>query len=112
MPSLAERVGRMRLDVRFTSKGAIVLLLDGDLKEGDDLVLLREKVETLLRDGFRELVLDFSSISYVDSAGLGELVALASRVKATSGTLRVEGLAPRIRDLIVLSKLGSLFDAQ
>ena len=63
----------MRIDVRFTSNRAVVLLLDGDLKGGDDLLLLREKVETLLRDGYREIVLDLSSVSYVDSAGLGEI---------------------------------------
>jgi anti-sigma B factor antagonist len=102
----------MRIDVRLVSNRAVVLLLDGDLKRGDDLRLLREKVDTLLRDGYREFVVDLSSVSYVDSAGLDELVKVVSSVKAQSGVLRVEGLTSRIADLMALRKLGSLFDAQ
>jgi anti-anti-sigma regulatory factor len=62
-------------------------------------------------EGYRELVIDLKSVSYVDSAGLGELVAIhASIQREGTVSLRVAGFNKRLNDLSVLSRLQRIFE--
>ena len=101
----------MEIDIRTEGRAA-VLVLNGRLVQGERLELLRERVNTLMSEGYRELVIDLKSVSYVDSAGLGELVAIHTSVQR-EGTvsIRVVGLNRRLADLIAASAwLRNIFD--
>ena len=90
----------------------VVLALSGRLTRGEHLELLREKVNALLSEGYRDFVFDLKSVSYVDSAGLDELVEVYSSVQREgNAVLRLAGLNERLADLSVVSKLRSLFEA-
>jgi anti-sigma B factor antagonist len=89
-----------------------VIKITGDitLNQGGD-VLLKDKVQSLLQQGQRKLVLDLGNVSYVDSAGLGQLVQIHATAKNKGGSLRLVNVTKRLKDLLVVTKLVTIFDS-
>jgi anti-sigma B factor antagonist len=103
--------GRMQIEQRTNGDVAIVGI-SGDitLSKGGD-VLLKDKIQSLLQQGHRKIVLDMGNVSYVDSAGLGQLVQVYATTSHLGGSLKLLNLTKRLRDLLVLTKLLTVFDA-
>lgn len=95
-----------------TSGEVVVMKITGDitLDQGGD-VLLKDKVQSLLQQGYRKLVLDLGGVSYVDSAGLGQLVQIHATTKSKGGSLRLVNVTKRLKDLLVVTKLVTVFDS-
>ena len=89
-----------------------VIKITGDitLNQGGD-VLLKDKIQSLLQQGRTKLVLDLGGVSYVDSAGLGQLVQIHATTKAKGGSLRIANVTKRLKDLLVVTKLVTVFDS-
>ena len=87
-----------------TVKGDITLNKGGDL-------LIKDKVSSLLQQGRRKLVLNLGDVSYVDSAGLGQLVQAHSTAANLGGTLKLANVTKRLKDLLVVTKLVTVFDS-
>ena len=89
-----------------------VIRVTGDitLNKGGD-VLLKDKVQSLLQQGKKKLLLDLGGVSYVDSAGLGQLVQVYATTKNHGGSLKLLNLTKRLKDLLVVSKLLTVFDS-
>jgi len=64
--------------------------------------------ETLRRERF--LVFDLSDVEAVDSAGLGELVAILTLARTTGCSIRLANPRPRVRQLLDITKLSSVFE--
>jgi anti-sigma B factor antagonist len=90
----------------------IIVQVTGDitLNKGGD-VILKDKVQSLLQQGKRKIVLDLGGVSYVDSAGLGQLVQVYATTKNHRGALKLLHLTKRLKDLLVVSKLLTVFDS-
>lgn len=100
----------MQLEQRIVGQVAIVKVTgDITLNKGGD-VLLKDKVQSLIQQGQKNLLLDLSGVSYVDSAGLGELVQAYATTKNRGGALKLLGITKRIKDLLVVTKLLTVFD--
>jgi anti-sigma B factor antagonist len=101
----------MQIEQRTNGDIAIVGI-SGDitLSKGGD-VLLKDKIQSLLQQGHRKIVLDMGNVSYVDSAGLGQLVQVYATTSHLGGSLKLLNLTKRLRDLLVLTKLLTVFDA-
>lgn len=100
----------MQLDQRIVGNVAIVTVTgDITLNKGGD-VLLKDKVQSLIQQGYKHLLLDLSGVSYVDSAGLGELVQAYATTKNRGGALKLLNVTKRLRDLLVVTKLLTVFD--
>jgi anti-sigma B factor antagonist len=101
----------MQIEQRSSGDVAIVGI-SGDitLSKGGD-VLLKDKIQSLLQQGHRKIVLDMGNVSYVDSAGLGQLVQVYATTSHLGGSLKLLNLTKRLRDLLVLTKLLTVFDA-
>lgn len=100
----------MELEQRVIGNVAIVKVIgDITLNRGGD-VLLKDKVQSLLQQGHKNLLVDLSDVSYVDSAGLGELVQAYATTKNRGGTLKLLNVTKRLRDLLVVTKLLTVFD--
>jgi anti-sigma B factor antagonist len=67
-------------------------------------------VRSLLEQGQKKLVLDLGRVSYVDSAGLGELVQAHATTKNKGGVLKLLGINKRLKDLLTITKLVTVFD--
>jgi anti-sigma B factor antagonist len=80
------------------------------LNKGGD-VLLKDKIQSLLQQGRRKILMDLGGVSYVDSAGLGQLVQVHATTANHGGSLKLLGVTKRLKDLLVVTKLLTVFDA-
>ena len=100
----------MQLVERMAGNVAIVKVTgDITLNKGGD-VLIKDKVQSLLQQGHKNLVIDLAEVSYVDSAGLGELVQAYATTKNRGGALKLLNVGKRLKDLLVVTKLLTVFD--
>ena len=101
----------MQIDERAVA-GVTVLTVSGEitLNSGGGQAL-KEKVAALMQQGQRQLVLELGGVTYVDSAGLGQLVQVRLTTAGRGGTLKLANTGPRLRQLLTVAKLSSLFDA-
>ena len=86
-----------------TISGEITLARDGD-------VALRDKIVELLARGRRKLVLNLAGVTYVDSAGLGQLVQVQTKAAGSGALMKVAGPGTRLMTLLRIAKLLPLFD--
>jgi len=88
----------------------IVLDLKGKntLGEGDEL--LKDKVNSLVNQGHKKIVLNLADVPYIDSAGLGEVVRTYTTVSRQGGSLKLLNLTKRITDLLSITKLLTVFE--
>jgi anti-sigma B factor antagonist len=92
--------------------GAVrVLDLDGQLKLGDSSAqLLSDKVRSLLQQGEKRILVNLQGVSYMDSAGLGELVQAFATTSRQGGSLKLVNATARLKDLLVITKLATVFE--
>ena len=88
----------------------VVIELSGQLTVGDGLIRLKDKINSVLLEGFRNIVLDLGDVRYIDSGGLGELVASLTSVTRENGSLKLVNVGRRSKDLLATTKLLTVFD--
>jgi anti-sigma B factor antagonist len=91
-------------------RGVAVVELDGKITLGDGASLLRDTLNQAIADGHKNILLDLEGVSYIDSAGLGELVGCNSFAKTHGATVRLVHLQKKIQGLLQITKLITLFD--
>jgi anti-sigma B factor antagonist len=87
-----------------------VLDLDGQLVLGASAEGLRDKLRSLLQQGQQQFIVNLAAVPYMDSGGLGELVQAYATVTRQGGALKLLNLTSRLRDLLVITKLATVFD--
>jgi anti-sigma B factor antagonist len=100
----------MQLEEKIVGDVAVVTVT-GDIVLGRGDVALKDKVHSLIQQGYKKLVLDLGGVSYMDSAGLGELVHVYATVKNKGGGLKLVGLTKRLTDLLTITKLVTVFES-
>ena len=93
-----------------TSGNVTVIDLSGKLNLGDATQRLHDKVNSLLQQGRKNIVLNLGDVVSVDSGGLGELVRTLTTTKRHGGSLKVVNLPRRVQDLLVTTRLVTVFD--
>ncbi len=88
----------------------LILDLSGKLTIGEGDELLKDKINSLVQQGRRELVLNLAGVPYIDSAGLGEIVRTYTTVSRQGGKLKLLNLTKRIQDLLAITKLLTVFE--
>lgn len=90
----------------------VILTITGDitLNKGGD-VAIKDKVHSLMQQGHRKLLVDLGAVSYMDSAGLGELVQAFVTTTKAGGSLKLLRLTSRLKDLLTITKLVTVFDS-
>ena len=99
----------MQIDERTIGDVAI-LDIKGRVQLGDGDELLKDKVNSLLNQGRKKIVLNLAEVPYIDSAGLGEVVRTFTTVSRQGGSLKLLNLTKRITDLLAITKLLTVFD--
>jgi anti-sigma B factor antagonist len=87
-----------------------VLDLKGKMTLGEGDELLKDKINSLIQQGHRRLVLNLEGVPYIDSAGLGEIVRTYTTVSRQGGKLKLLNLTKRIQDLLAITKLLTVFE--
>lgn len=93
-----------------SSRDVAVLDLSGKITIGEGDVILRDKVHELLDSGKTKILLNLQSVTYMDSAGIGELVACYKRAREKGGAVRLLISSGKVFDLLQLTKLEQVFD--
>jgi anti-sigma B factor antagonist len=84
--------------------------LSGRITLGDGSALLRKTIRGLLDDQRTKILLNLADVDYIDSSGIGELVSAFTAVKNRSGDLKLLYLTKRVRDLLQITRLFTVFD--
>ena len=94
-----------------TSGATTILDLVGNITIGESADILRDKVRSLLQQGQKQLVVNLAGVSYMDSAGLGELVRSHATATQQGAALKLTNVTKRLQDLLVITKLSTVFDS-
>jgi len=88
----------------------VVLDLTGRVTLGEGDQLLKDKVNSLVNQGHKGIVLNLAGVPYIDSAGLGEIVGSYTTVSRQGGSLKLLNLTKKITDLLAITKLLTVFE--
>ena len=83
----------------------------GNVTLNDGAEQVRDKVKSVLQSGQKHVLVNLAGVSYMDSAGLGELVQAYSTVHKQGGKLKLVNPTKRLHDLLVITKLATVFDS-
>jgi anti-sigma B factor antagonist len=87
-----------------------VVDVSGRITLGEGSSALRDVLRELITQGDKKILLNLSDVSYIDSSGIGELVSGFTSVSNAGGTLKLLGLTKRVKDLLQITKLYTVFD--
>ena len=87
-----------------------VVDVSGRITLGEGSSALRDVLRDLSAQGNKKILLNLSEVSYIDSSGIGELVSGFTSVSNGGGTLKLLGLTKRVKDLLQITKLYTVFD--
>ncbi len=91
--------------------GSVMILdLKGKITLGEGDEALRDKINSLILQGHKKMLLNFGDVPYIDSAGLGEIVRTYTTVSRQGGQLKLVNLTKRITDLLSITKLLTVFE--
>jgi anti-sigma B factor antagonist len=99
---------QLRMSTRALD-GVIVVDCSGRIVFGEESATLRDTIKKILTQSPR-LVLNLAEVNYIDSGGLGTLVALYTTARNAGGALKLARLTQRVGDLLQLTKLVSIFE--
>ena len=99
------------MEIQERSSGDVTILdVKGRMTLGEGDTMLKDKINSLLMQGHRKLVLNLEGVPYMDSAGLGEVVRSFTTVSRQGGNLKLLNLTKRIQDLLLITKLLTVFE--
>ena len=99
----------MSLNIRRLDD-VVILDLSGRITIGEGTLVLRDHIQKLLNGGDQKFLLNLADVDYIDSSGLGELVTSFTTVRTRGGHLKLLNLTRRVRDLLQITKLLTVFE--
>jgi len=99
----------MKLNVREIKSVAIVDV-DGNITIGRGDVALRQLVSELLASGRKQILLNLACVQYMDSAGIGEMVACSKLARERQATIRLLSPSRKVREMLHITRFEELFD--
>jgi anti-sigma B factor antagonist len=100
------------LEVNQRQAGDVTILdMNGAVRMGEGSITLRDAIRGLADEGKKKIILNLAGVNYVDSSGIGELIANYTTVSRQGGQLKLLNLTDRIQNLLVITKLLTVFDA-
>jgi anti-sigma B factor antagonist len=100
------------LEVKERQAGDVTILdMTGAVRMGEGAISLRNSIRGLGDQGKKKILLNLSGVKNVDSSGIGELIANYTTISRDGGQLKLLNLTDKIRDLLVITKLLTVFDS-
>jgi len=100
---------QLKLNKR-TVDGILAIQCSGRIVFGEESSLLRDDVRKAIQDGNKRIMLNLGEVNYIDSGGLGTLVALHTTAHNAGATIKLANLTKRVGDLLQVTKLLTVFD--
>lgn len=99
----------VKLDTRQVGD-VTVIDVSGRITLGEGSSALRDVLKDLVAKGHRKILLNLGDVTYIDSSGIGELVSGFTSMANLGGTLKLLSLTRRVKDLLQITKLYTVFD--
>jgi anti-sigma B factor antagonist len=101
----------MSVNIKTRQVGDVTVMdASGRITLGEGASSFRETLRELVSKGNKKLLLNLADVSYIDSSGIGELVSGFTTVTNQSGQLKLLNLTKRVRDLLQITKLYTVFE--
>lgn len=88
-----------------------VLDLKGRLRVGGNAIALHRSIRSLILEKKLSILLNLADVTFIDSCGLGEMVASQVSVENKGGEIKLFGLTETLRELLTATRLLTVFDA-
>ena len=101
------------MSVKLTTRqvgDVTVIDATGRITLGEGASHFRDTIRDLATKGDKKLLVNLSDVSYIDSSGIGEMVSGFTTVTNHGGQLKLLGLTKRVKDLLQITKLYTVFD--
>jgi anti-sigma B factor antagonist len=89
-----------------------ILDIDGRIVLGAETETLRNAVRELIGKDKKKIILNLAGVDYIDSSGVGELVASFTAVRNSGGELKLLNLTQKVQDVLNVTKLYTVFDVK
>ena len=100
------------MEISERKVGNIMIVdVSGKMVASETLGRLKDKVTSLLFQGEKQIVINLENVAYVDSSGLGEMVACHGSALRSGGEVKLANTGKKIKDLLVMTRLYTVFDA-
>ncbi len=87
-----------------------ILAFKGDLLGEPDTSNIRNKIHSLVTDNIKRIVIDLGGVNYMNSSGIGTLIACLTTVRNGGGELRLANVGGKVQNLFVITQLVKVFD--
>ena len=101
------------MSVKLTNRqvgDVTVIDVAGRITLGEGSSTLRDALRDLVKSDHKKILLNLGDVTYIDSSGIGELVSAYTTITNQGGHLKLLGLTNRVRDLLQITKLYTVFD--
>jgi len=101
------------VDIKISTRqveDVTVIDVSGRITLGEETSALRQVIRDLINQGKKKIVLNLAEVSYIDSSGVGELVACYTVARNQGGELKLLNLTKKVHDLLQVTKLYTIFD--
>jgi len=100
------------LEVTERQAGDVTILdMNGSVRMGEGAISLRNSIRGLSDGGKKKILLNLGGVKNIDSSGIGELIANYTTVSRDGGQLKLLNLTDKIQNLLVITKLLTVFDS-
>jgi anti-sigma B factor antagonist len=101
----------MKITTSTRQVGDVTIVdIGGRIELGEESASVRDMVLQLLNNGHKKILLNLGAVDYIDSMGLGSLVAAFARVRKQGGEMKLLNLTNKVTDLMQVTKLYTVFD--
>ena len=90
--------------------GVALEVLEGRIVLGEESNSLREKIKSLLAAGQKKVVFNMDNVTYIDSSGLGALVAAHTSARSQGAFLKLCNLGSKFQEILQVTKLVTVFE--
>jgi len=99
------------LKVKTQMEGDVAIVhVSGKLMGGPESENLRDETKRLLDEGAKKIIINLKGVPWINSTGLGALMAVYTSVQKSEGTLKLCHVSDRIQSLFMITKLLTIFD--
>jgi anti-sigma B factor antagonist len=100
----------VKIKIRKTESVAIIDL-SGKLMGGPDADVFKDTVKQLIQEGYKKVLVNLAHVPWVNSTGLGILIAGYTTLKREGGALKLTHVTDRIESILMITKLGTIFES-
>jgi anti-sigma B factor antagonist len=94
----------------YEKDGISVLELSGTITLGAGDMTMRDLIKDMLAQGKKAIIVDLGGVSFMDSTGLGELVAAYTTARHQQASVKLVNLTKKIKDLLAITQLAAVFE--